>query len=405
MDKIKNRLLLIVEIFVFFVLTVVMLFTVAWLEPITSLNNIFRTALPFLLITYFFVFLSFKILGYYYSQLSKQKELMEKLNINLLVLSSKLKIDAFLKSSLEVLISFCKGNKGILLALDDKLKKYMTEEVIAININLLDKKNTARNYRMLTFSSGKISPEVEARIREMIKNYNFDNSNSMMVIPIAGSGNIRAVVIIGIPTARKEASKIFEDMQDIMDVFIKQLNIGLENSILHEEVEQASIKDPLTNLFNRRFFNIRKKEEFSKAKRIGFPVSIMISDLDNFKNYIDTYGHPKGDILLAESARIITAALRETDIACRFGGDEFAYLLPFTSSIEARAVAERIKKAVAQYPFLKNENGQPVHLTLSIGIASFPEHGKAEEEILSKADHSLFLSKDSGKNTITVYKE
>lgn len=405
MNKKENRLLLIVEFFVFLILTVVTLVTVAWLEPAGGLKTLVKKGLPFLLIAYFFIFLSFKILEYYYYQLLKQKRLMEKLNLNLLELSSKLKIDDFLKSSLDILIYFCRGNRGILYMLDDKLKQHMPGEVIAINANPAGPENTGKSYRMLTFSSGSIPYEVEVKIKGLLKEYNFENSNSIMVIPIAGGNKMRAIAIIGIPSGRRESVKAFEEMQDIMDVFIKQLNIGLENSILHGEVEQASIKDPLTNLFNRRFFNVRKKEEFAKAKRMGFPISIMISDLDNFKHYIDTYGHPKGDILLAEAAQVINSTLRETDIACRFGGDEFAYLLPFTSSIEARAVAERVKKAVSQYPFLKKDNGQPVNLTLSIGIASFPEHGQAAEDVLSKADHSLFVSKDNGKNTITVYKE
>ncbi len=407
MVKLKGKLLLTVELFVFAVLTAVMLFAVAWLEPVKSIRNMLKIALPFLLITYFFVFLSFKIFEYYYFQLLDQKKLMEKLNSNLLALSSKLKIDSFLQSGLEILIDFCKGNRGILFVFDSKLRQYLQGEVITVNISLLEPKKeiSSKGYRMLIFSSGDIPYEVESKIKELLKQYNFENSNSVMVVPISGNNKIRAVVIIGIPATRRGAAKIFSDMQDIMDVFIKQLNIGIENSILHEEVKEASIKDPLTNLFNRRFFNARKKEEFAKARRMGFPVSIMISDFDNFKNYIDTYGHPKGDILLSESAKVITSSLRESDIACRFGGDEFAYLLPFTSSREARAVAERIKKAVSQYPFLKQSNGNSVNLTLSIGIASFPEHGKTEEDILAKADHSLFLSKNNGKNTITVYKE
>ncbi|HNS31391.1 MAG TPA: diguanylate cyclase [bacterium] len=407
MKRIKNRLLLTVELFSFGVATVLMLSSVAWLQPVKSINNVIKTAFPFLLVTYFCIFLSFKILEYYYFRLLNQKKLLEKLNANLVILSSNLKIHSFFQSSLEILIDFCKGNRGILLILDEKLKRHMPDEILAINTSLLEanRRNSNESYRMLTFSSGNIPCEVERRIKELIKQYSFENSNSVMVIPLSGNNGIRAIAIVGIPASRKEAVKIFEDVQDIMDVFIKQLNIGLENSILHEEVKQASIKDPLTSLYNRRFFNLRKKEEFSKAKRMGFPISIMISDFDNFKNYIDTYGHPKGDVLLAEAAKIITATLRETDIACRFGGDEFAYLLPFTSSIEARTVAERVKKAVSQFPFLKEINKNPVNLTLSIGIASFPEHGQTEEDILAKADHSLFLSKDNGKNTITVYKE
>jgi len=194
-------------------------------------------------------------------------------------------------------------------------------------------------------------------------------------------------------------------MKNIMDIFLRKLNIEIENSILHEKINEASITDPLTKLYNRRHFNIRAKEEFAKAKRMGFPVSIMISDLDNFKNYVDTYGHPKGDIILAEVASLINNMMRESDIVCRFGGDEFAYLLPFTSSVEATTLAERIKENVSHYNFLKNAITQSIHLTLSMGIASFPEHGETEQEIISKADNALFFSKNKGKNRISIYSE
>ena len=407
MKKKGGRFLLTVEIFVFGVLTAVLIFTVAWLEPYMSIWQILRRSIPFLLVAHFFLFLSFKILEYYYYQLVNRKMLMEKLSERFLLLSSKLKIDSFLMASLETIMDFCRGKRGILLVIDDRIKKHISQDVFSINASLIgaECQEAGDTYRMLTFASGNITPEVENRIKELFRQYSFGNSGSVMVIPLSEKNRIHAVVIVGIPASRRTAMKIFDEMRDIMDICIKQINIGLENCILHEEVKQASIKDPLTNLYNRRFFNLRKKEEFSKAKRMGFPISIMISDFDNFKNYIDTYGHPKGDILLSEAAQVINTSLRVTDIACRFGGDEFAYLLPFTSSIEARAVAERVKKAVSQYPFLSEVNENPVHLTLSIGIASFPEHGKTEEDILAKADHSLFLSKDGGRNSITVYME
>ncbi len=196
-------------------------------------------------------------------------------------------------------------------------------------------------------------------------------------------------------------------MKNIMDIFLRELNIEIENSILHEEINKASITDPLTRLYNRRYFNKRVQEEFARARRMGFPVSIMISDLDNFKNYVDTYGHPKGDVILSEVASVVCGTMRETDIVCRFGGDEFAYLLPFASNVEAKALAERIKKNVSRKVFLENDEDveKEVHITLSMGIASFPENGQKEEDILGKADHALFASKNSGKNRISVYEE
>ena len=97
--------------------------------------------------------------------------------------------------------------------------------------------------------------------------------------------------------------------------------------------------------------------------------------------------------------------MRETDVVCRFGGDEFAYILPFTSSIEAKGVAERVKKNVAGFKFLENITKEAIYITLSLGIATFPEHGENEKDILSKADNALFKAKNIGKNKVIIYGE
>ena len=141
------------------------------------------------------------------------------------------------------------------------------------------------------------------------------------------------------------------------------------------------------------------------AKRKGAPLSVIISDLDDFKYYVDTYGHQNGDIILKEVAKVVKLSLRETDIVCRFGGDEFAYILPFTSNIEAKGVAERVKKNVSEFKFLENIAKEDIHITLSMGIATFPDQGENEKDILSKADNALFKAKNMGKNKVIIYGE
>ncbi|MCM8760358.1 MAG: GGDEF domain-containing protein, partial [Candidatus Omnitrophica bacterium] len=106
---------------------------------------------------------------------------------------------------------------------------------------------------------------------------------------------------------------------------------------------------------------------------------------------------------LSELGSLIKNFVRGSDVVCRFGGDEFAYLLPFTSSDEAKVFAERIKKIVSKYEFLKGGIEKRVNLTMSTGIATFPEHGQTAEEIISKADQALFASKSGGRNRITIY--
>lgn len=410
MMKKGTRLLLITEISTFIVVTIGMFFSIAWLEPITPIKQTFRIVLPFLLITYFFLFTTFRILGFYYIQLLNQKRTVEQLNNVFMKLSTKVKIDDLLKQSLECLMSFCHGTTGIMLIIDKRLKEYASGEVLTITINNMPENNTVvyaeKKHRMLTFFPSDIPLDINKKIQEMLLKYDFSKYRTIVTVPVASDNKIKAVAIVGVPEIHKrDFTRMCDDMKNIINIFIRELDIQIENSILLDEINKASITDPLTHLYNRRYFNKRAKEEFLKAKRIGFPVSIMISDIDSFKNYVDTYEHPKGDIILSEIASVINSNIRESDVVCRFGGDEFAYLLPFTSSVEAVPLAERIKKSVSQYVSLKNSIEEPVHLTLSIGIASFPEHGQTAQEIISKADNALFFSKKNGKNRISIYNE
>jgi len=320
-------------------------------------------------------------------------------------ITSSLKIEPFLKTSLETLMDFCEGQKGVFLLLNEKLKKFSPSEILTINQSI-DSDILPENYRLLTFFPGKISDQISKKINSLIEEYEFNKCRTVLVIPVYDEKETKAIAVIGsVMRGDKRFLKLYDSLKMVVSVFIKQLNIMIENSILHEDINEASITDPLTQLYNRRYFGLRTKQEFMKAKREGFPVSIMISDLDNFKHYVDTYGHPKGDIILSEVAKVIKNTLRESDVACRFGGDEFAYLLPFTTSIEAKTVAERIKKNIAEFKFLEGQTDEEVHITLSIGIASFPEHGTEAEEILSKADHALFEAKNTGKDKIVIYQE
>jgi len=409
---VKNKILAITEILLLVIVTVAMIFAILWVDPVSPFRHVLKTIFPLIIIIYFFFFLVFRIIGFYYNQLTHQKKLVENLNDAFMKLSAKMNTDALLKQSLELLMVFCRGTTGVMLVLDEKLREYASGDMLTLNINTAVTDNYGeideKKHRLLTFSPASIPADIDRKIREMLPKYDFAKCKTILVIPIIGKKKVKAVAVIGVTSlSKKESVKIFGDMKNIMDIFLRELDIEIENSILHEEINKASITDPLTRLYNRRYFNNRVQEEFSRARRMGFPVSIMISDLDNFKNYVDTYGHPKGDVILSEVASVVSGTMRETDIVCRFGGDEFAYLLPFASSVEAKALAERIKKNVSQYIFLKNDEEveKEVHITLSMGIASFPENGQKEEDIIGKADHALFASKNSGKNRISVYEE
>lgn len=403
-----KRLLILSEILLFVVFTTVLFFTSAFFEPLIPLKLLIKKILPFLLIPSFFLFLCFKLIEYYHYQILNQKKLMENLNLYLYKLSSDLKVEKLLQNCLEILIDFYKGDVGLISVIDEKLRKFVSTDVIAINVQNTSRKieKSEENYTYITFSPNRISNKDEEKIKKLIYEYGLNKCKCIIILPIFNKNETKAIGIVGIYTrTQKEILNIFKRIKTIVEIFLTHLNLEIENSILHEQLNIASITDPLTDLYNRRYFNIRLKEEFSKAKREGYPISIMISDLDNFKKYVDKLGHPMGDTILKEIANVIKLSMRETDIICRFGGDEFAYLLPFSTSIEAKIVAERIKNNVLNFKFLQGQIDEDIYLTLSFGIASFPEHGNSENEILSKADNALFVAKNMGKNKIMIYEE
>jgi len=396
----RRRLLTITWVFLALVISAIIIFTNALFEKTLPIRKVLLGLWPYLLISYFFLFLTYKLVEYYYLQLLNQKTVFEKLNSSFLKISSSIKVNEILKNALESIMSYCDAEKGIFIISDERVKKYSTSDVLSINNSSGSRDLYYENYRMIIFSPLSIEQE---KIKNYIEEYEINKCNLVIVIPVFEKGTI--VVGTRHPGMKRNREKGQETLKIITDIFIKQLNTQLENAILHEEINQASITDPLTNLYNRRYFNERLKAEFGIAKRKGFPVSVMISDLDNFKHYVDTYGHPNGDIILREVAKVIKLSLRETDVICRFGGDEFAYIFPFTSSIEAKAVAERVKKNVSEFKFLENITKEDVHITLSMGIATFPEHGENEKDILSKADNALFKAKNMGKNKVIIYAE
>jgi two-component system, cell cycle response regulator len=149
-----------------------------------------------------------------------------------------------------------------------------------------------------------------------------------------------------------------------------------------------AVRDGLTGLFNRRYFNELIKIEFSRIKRLPSFLSLLILDIDNFKNYNDTQGHSAGDILLKNAAKIFKSSVRTVDIVFRYGGEEFAVILPSTDKKGAQIIAERIRMQVSLY----------LPTTVSIGISTAPEDAEEISLLIEKADKALYQAKNSGKN-------
>jgi diguanylate cyclase (GGDEF)-like protein len=186
----------------------------------------------------------------------------------------------------------------------------------------------------------------------------------------------------------------------LLNAIMPQIAVAIDRTTLKDkagEFEQLSVTDALTGLLNRRYLERRLNEEIDRSKRHHFPMSVMMLDVDDFKSYNDTFGHPAGDAALKIVAGILKDILRGADVAARYGGEEFAILLPQTTSVEAAAIAERLRQRIEHTEFPKRR------ITISIGIASCSKDIDTPDDVIAAADHALYEAKNNGRNKVRTY--
>ncbi len=168
-----------------------------------------------------------------------------------------------------------------------------------------------------------------------------------------------------------------------------------------EAVREQSLRDPLTDLFNRRFMEEALRREIRRARRNNSPVGLVILDIDYFKSINDTSGHTAGDEVLRAMARFLRSNFRGSDVACRYGGDEFLLILPDASPKGTLARIEQLRETF-RFFYLKPNNEIPKSITLSVGVAFYPEHGKTGAELLKSADAALYRAKSGGRDRVEI---
>lgn len=170
-------------------------------------------------------------------------------------------------------------------------------------------------------------------------------------------------------------------------------------------LEQESIIDPVIGIFNRRYLDRRLEEEFARARRHKLPLSVLMLDIDRFKNVNDTYGHPAGDLILRRLGELILGEVRTGDVVARYGGEEILVIAVNTPPASAAALAERIRRKVESYAFqIPGDHNcqQTVHVTISAGVGGFNENCRSCAHLLQQVDEALYCAKNNGRNRITL---
>jgi len=179
----------------------------------------------------------------------------------------------------------------------------------------------------------------------------------------------------------------------------EQLALAVANMNLREALRAQSIRDPLTGWFNRRYMEETLERELSRAARNRRPLSVIMLDVDNFKQFNDTYGHEAGDLALQNLCETLRSHIRSEDVACRLGGDEFVLVLPDTTAELATHRGEELSKAVA-HTDVQYQGRLLEPMVLSFGVATFPENGRTLKDLLRASDNALFRAKDEGRDAV-----
>jgi diguanylate cyclase (GGDEF)-like protein len=224
-------------------------------------------------------------------------------------------------------------------------------------------------------------------------------AGAVMAFPLSCRGRrVGALVALDREPSAREP-RLSASMLRAVRILLEPASVALDNALLLKRAEALSVTDDLTHLYNSRYLNQVLRRETKRASRSGRPLSLLFIDLDGFKAVNDTYGHLFGSRALVEAAAVIRQSARETDVVSRFGGDEFALVLPDTGGEGAFAVGERIRERIAAHKFLAGD-GLNIHLTGSVGVATLPDVAASSDELVQAADKAMYAVKESGKNGI-----
>ncbi len=225
-----------------------------------------------------------------------------------------------------------------------------------------------------------------------------DEGRTTVVVPVEVVRDDESVAVVGALRLMGLDRLLTDDDRDVLTLLATQAATALENTRLHERAIAQASEDGLTGLLNHRAFQDRTEQEVARARRGGHPLAVVMIDLDGFGAINNAHGHQAGDVTLVAVARCLRAQTRQADVAARYGGDEFALILPETDLDEALSLAERIRAELARLTIVQGPRA--IHVTASIGVAALPDHATNREHLIGAADRASYAAKRAGKNRV-----
>ncbi|MCX5656658.1 MAG: sensor domain-containing diguanylate cyclase [Candidatus Omnitrophica bacterium] len=240
----------------------------------------------------------------------------------------------------------------------------------------------------------------ETRVKINDLTLQFLHVDHFVSVPLKAKDKVIGVILADNFITKKPIAK--DDVR-MLNMFANHAGLAIENSRFYEQALRLSQTDYLTQLWNHGYFQHIIADEFKKATESKHHLSIIMLDIDNFKNYNDKLGHQYGDAVLREIGNIIKESLRKSDSPCRYGGEEFVIILPQTSKDEAYKFAERLRTKIEFYNFSKEEVQPYGKITVSSGVATYPEDASEKDELIYTADMALLQAKQRGRNRSCIY--
>lgn len=221
------------------------------------------------------------------------------------------------------------------------------------------------------------------------------NAYPCVCVPLKGQHKVVGTLVVDNMITKKDITK--EDIR-ILSMIADQAGLALENSMLYEQARLRANIDSLTRVWNHGHFQSVFKRMLKERAGVKTPLSLAMIDLDNFKAYNDKLGHQKGDLFLKAIANILKINTRNVDLLCRYGGEEFAIIMPDIPKQDAYYIVERLRKLAEEYFYKVKQKKRIPKISISSGISTFPEDGKSKSVLIKKADKALYKAKHTGKN-------
>lgn len=252
---------------------------------------------------------------------------------------------------------------------------------------------------LLGYAASEQRPIIVPDLQKEIRDANLPKPKAVrgaMIVPIVSEGVTIGSVLF---TSSVYGGFTF-DMQRLVDRLIRLASVGIQNARLHSKTLELAETDSMTGLLTNRAYQERLDAEYRRAQTTKQSLALLILDVDYFKHVNDTYGHPQGDELLRQLGEVIRQHARKDDICCRYGGDEFTVVMPETIKAEAAMVAGRLRQAVQDRIF--QLDGATAKITVSIGVAGYPQDTSSRPALVKAADDALYAAKQSGRNNVKL---